>query len=121
MWDFDADESFFFVTSCALGLVGAWRWYARLLRRTAHGRRATPTLALGVAPLVALLASPAACRIMRFDFHLTSEGWRVSEVNSDVPGGFAEAGASAAMVAENVSLAGDPAAAYVDTLFSAKR
>ena len=31
-------------------------------------------------------------RLMRFDFHPTSEsGWAVSEVNSDVPGGFAEA------------------------------
>lgn len=31
-------------------------------------------------------------RLMRFDFHPTTEGrWAVSEVNSDVPGGFAEA------------------------------
>jgi len=31
-------------------------------------------------------------RLMRFDFHPTSEGaWAISEVNSDVPGGFAEA------------------------------
>jgi glutathionylspermidine synthase len=29
-------------------------------------------------------------RIMRFDFHFTTEGWRISEINSDVPGGFAE-------------------------------
>jgi glutathionylspermidine synthase len=28
---------------------------------------------------------------MRFDFHLTETGWAVSEVNSDVPGGLAEA------------------------------
>ena len=28
---------------------------------------------------------------MRFDFHPTSTGWRVSEVNSDVPGGWTEA------------------------------
>ncbi|HJS98370.1 MAG TPA: glutathionylspermidine synthase family protein [Terriglobales bacterium] len=32
-----------------------------------------------------------AARVMRFDFHLTTEGWQVSEVNSDVPGGFTEA------------------------------
>lgn len=31
-------------------------------------------------------------RLMRFDFHPTASGWAVSEVNSDVPGGFAEAG-----------------------------
>lgn len=30
-------------------------------------------------------------RLMRFDFHPTSSGWAVSEVNSDVPGGLAEA------------------------------
>jgi glutathionylspermidine synthase len=37
-------------------------------------------------------AKPApAVRVMRFDFHFTTEGWRVSEVNADVPGGFIEA------------------------------
>lgn len=30
-------------------------------------------------------------RLMRFDFHPTETGWAVSEVNSDVPGGLAEA------------------------------
>ena len=30
-------------------------------------------------------------RVMRFDFHWTRNGWAVSEVNRDVPGGFAEA------------------------------
>ena len=35
--------------------------------------------------------TPAAARVMRFDFHYTTQGWRISEVNSDVPGGFAEA------------------------------
>jgi glutathionylspermidine synthase len=29
-------------------------------------------------------------RLMRFDFHPTDQGWQISEVNSDVPGGFAE-------------------------------
>jgi glutathionylspermidine synthase len=29
-------------------------------------------------------------RVMRFDFHNTDTGWRVSEVNSDVPGGWGE-------------------------------
>lgn len=29
-------------------------------------------------------------RLMRFDFHPTVDGWQISEVNSDVPGGFAE-------------------------------
>jgi glutathionylspermidine synthase len=30
-------------------------------------------------------------RLMRFDFHPTETGWALSEVNSDVPGGIAEA------------------------------
>jgi len=30
-------------------------------------------------------------RLMRFDFHPTKIGWMISEVNSDVPGGLAEA------------------------------
>jgi len=30
-------------------------------------------------------------RLMRYDFHYTDEGWKISEVNSDVPGGLAEA------------------------------
>ncbi len=34
--------------------------------------------------------TPTALRIMRFDFHPTTEGWRISEVNSDVPGGYTE-------------------------------
>ncbi|HOV76830.1 MAG TPA: hypothetical protein PLS24_02280, partial [Sedimentisphaerales bacterium] len=29
----------------------------------------------------------AMARVMRFDFHFTEEGWRISEANSDVPGG----------------------------------
>jgi len=30
-------------------------------------------------------------RLMRFDFHPTTAGWRISEVNSDVPAGYPEA------------------------------
>jgi len=30
-------------------------------------------------------------RLMRFDFHPTTNGWRISEVNSDVPAGYPEA------------------------------
>ena len=30
-------------------------------------------------------------RFMRFDFHPTEDGWRISEVNSDVPAGYPEA------------------------------
>jgi glutathionylspermidine synthase len=52
-------------------------------------------------------------RVMRFDFHHTTGGWMISEVNSDVPGGFNEAGGMARLFAElytGTRVAGDPAA-----------
>lgn len=53
-------------------------------------------------------------RYCRFDFHPTEDGWQVSEINADVPGGFIEAGAVTRIVAEHVPgcvCAPDPAAA----------
>jgi len=44
---------------------------------------------------------PQAPRVMRFDFHLTPDGWRISEVNADVPGGFIEASGWNSLFAEN--------------------
>ena len=38
---------------------------------------------------------------MRFDFHNTAQGWRISEVNSDAPGGFTEASHFTTMIAEH--------------------
>jgi glutathionylspermidine synthase len=60
-------------------------------------------------------------RVARFDFHHTDEGWRVSEVNSDVPGGYIEAAGFAATMAAHAPDAtpcGDPAAALVEALRS---
>jgi glutathionylspermidine synthase len=58
-------------------------------------------------------ASPAvaATRFMRFDFHYTSDGWRISEVNSDVPGGMNEASGFTKLMAAELSgtICGDPA------------
>jgi glutathionylspermidine synthase len=42
-----------------------------------------------------------ALRVMRFDFHLTPDGWRISEVNADVPGGFIEASGWNTLFAES--------------------
>ena len=39
-------------------------------------------------------------RVMRFDFHPTPVGWRISEVNADVPGGFIEASGWNSLFAE---------------------
>jgi glutathionylspermidine synthase len=58
-------------------------------------------------------------RFMRFDYHWTTDGWRISEVNSDVPGGFIESsGISRLMAAQYSGLApvGDPTNTLVDRL-----
>jgi glutathionylspermidine synthase len=62
---------------------------------------------------------PVAVRLMRFDFHPTSNGWRISEVNSDVPGGFCEASEFPRLVSPHVSLTetpADPGAMWADAL-----
>lgn len=48
-------------------------------------------------------------RVMRFDFHPTTEGWRISEVNADVPGGFIEASGWNALFAKTSATACPPA------------
>jgi hypothetical protein len=56
---------------------------------------------------------------MRFDFHPTQEGWRLSEVNTDVPGGYTEASAYTAMMQAHfpdTTTAGDPASSYADAI-----
>lgn len=66
-----------------------------------------------------LSPTPAAGRIVRYDFHPTREGWRVSEANCDVPGGFAESsGVTALMAAHYPQLrpAGDPGASWANAL-----
>jgi glutathionylspermidine synthase len=60
--------------------------------------------------LAAARARPVvAGRVMRFDFHPGENGWWVSEVNSDVPGGYVEASAFARLMGEALELetAGD--------------
>lgn len=66
--------------------------------------------------------TPAAARVVRFDFHPTLDGWRISEANSDVPGGYTEASSFAALMAEQFPgcrPAGDPAARLADALAAA--
>lgn len=63
--------------------------------------------------------TPAAARVLRFDFHFTTDGWRISEVNSDVPGGFTESSYFTAMIAKQfpaLCTAGDPAGALLDAV-----
>ena len=56
-----------------------------------------------------------AARLIRFDFHFTTDGWRISEANSDVPGGLNEASGLPIAIAPRYPWAapvGDPAEAY---------
>jgi glutathionylspermidine synthase len=63
--------------------------------------------------------TPAAARVLRYDFHPTAQGWRISEANADVPGGYSESSLFPRLMAEHVSgasPAGDPAAALADAM-----
>ena len=66
----------------------------------------------------------AACRgvrFIRFDFHHTDEGWRISEANTDVPGGLNEASGLPRLVAEYVPgtrAAGDVADSYASAVLA---
>jgi glutathionylspermidine synthase len=63
-------------------------------------------------------ATPSLGRIVRFDFHRTPNGWRISEANSDVPGGFTEASSFTSMMAHAYgnAMTGDPARAWLDAI-----
>lgn len=68
-----------------------------LIEKLALPRGLVDALRRGAASCLA----PAAFRCTRFDFHWTEEGWRISEANTDVPGGFIEASTLPALVATN--------------------
>jgi len=57
-------------------------------------------------------------RLMRFDFHPTTDGWAVSEVNSDVPGGLAEASILPHLAAQYFPNA-QPAVSFADVFTDA--
>jgi glutathionylspermidine synthase len=66
--------------------------------------------------------TPAAGRVVRHDFHPTADGWRISEANSDVPGGFTEASHFTSLMAEHfreLRPAGNPAEVWSDALADA--
>ena len=60
-----------------------------------------------------------AARLVRFDFHFTTEGWRISEANCDVPGGLNEASGLPLAIGAHYAWAtpvGDPAGAYAASI-----
>ncbi len=66
--------------------------------------------------------TPAAGRVIRFDFHYTADGWRISEANSDVPGGFSEASCFTELMAQhfpNLRPAGNPGEIWSEALVGA--
>lgn len=106
----------------------ALRLYGELLEAEAallESPRALARLSLPW-PVRALLGTHLAgaptrgiARYVRFDFHATPEGWRISEANSDVPGGILEGSALGPLFlgasgASDRTLPGDPGAALAD-------
>jgi glutathionylspermidine synthase len=58
-------------------------------------------------------------RLIRFDFHWTTEGWRISEANTDVAGGYIEASGITRLFAEHypeLHMAGDPAESLAEAI-----
>lgn len=58
-------------------------------------------------------------RVMRFDFHYTTRGWQISEVNADVPGGYVEAAGWNELFAgqyDELSAPGSPTRAYAKAI-----
>jgi glutathionylspermidine synthase len=63
--------------------------------------------------------APGFARLIRFDFHLTPHGWRISEANTDVPGGFNEASGFTGLMAAHypeLETPGDPVGEYANAL-----
>jgi glutathionylspermidine synthase len=66
-------------------------------------------------------STPAAVRTLRFDFHYTNDGWRISEVNSDVPGGYTESSCFVQLMSKcfpGTRCAGDPAKAWTEAMIT---
>jgi glutathionylspermidine synthase len=91
-------------------------------RRDLHRTLAVPrALRSALRQTQTLGEAPAAFRVMRFDFHWTTAGWQISEVNSDVPGGFSEASEFTRLMCPLVPgtmTPGDPGAHWADTMAS---
>jgi glutathionylspermidine synthase len=83
-----------------------------LLKALTLPRKCRKALSVQAAPATGI------ARVMRFDFHPTQDGWALSEVNCDVPGGFIEATGFAGLMARKCGLdmTGDPTAALVDAV-----
>ncbi len=88
-----AEEDWSELSTAAETLFDETLHVERTLQRRARESGRAEYLPRRAARRLADLTNPpaASARLMRFDFHPTREGWRLSEVNSDVPGGLNEA------------------------------
>ena len=117
--------------------TSAWRELAMLAETLARETMAAEDELLERPELHSMLALPrrvraalrqlarpttSAARLIRFDFHHTTDGWRLSEANTDVPGGLNEASGFAALVAAaypSSEAVGDVALEYARALLRA--
>lgn len=94
-----------------------------LTRPELHGRLGLPRAVRHALALAGQThSSPGVARLIRFDFHLTNSGWRISEANTDVPGGVNEAEGFAEILAGQYTGArtcGAPATEYARGLIAA--
>jgi glutathionylspermidine synthase len=110
------------LTALASALAGeALRAESELLARPHLHRRLGLTRGLLRALRRAADESPpkGVARLIRFDFHYTTSGWRISEANTDVPGGLNEASGLPRLFGErypDAAPVGDAAESYVDAL-----
>jgi glutathionylspermidine synthase len=88
-----------------------------IARRDLHSRLGLPRcIRRALAAIREPVAAPGV-RVTRYDFHDTTDGWRISEANTDVPGGFIEASALARLSADGLDGAeppGDPTQRLAD-------
>jgi hypothetical protein len=91
----------------------------RLLERPELLRALGLPQAIRQALLVPSMPTPGAARVIRYDFHPTTAGWKISEANSDVPGGYSEASLFPRVMAQHCTgtqPAGNPAATLADAI-----
>jgi glutathionylspermidine synthase len=116
----------------------AWRELSRLAESLSREALAAERELLSLLPLHSTLAiprrirrvlrhsaqsgpSPGAARVIRFDFHYTTEGWRISEANTDVPGGFNEASGFTRLLATHyggLATPADPVESLADAILA---
>ncbi len=86
-----------------------------------HGMLALPRAVRAPLSRARRVPSAGIARLVRFDFHHTRDGWRISEANTDVPGGLNEASGLARLMESHypgTESAGDVTAAYAAALTS---